>query len=87
MRKGTKAGSSKLFKGLWSSFTIGLCLTVLNKYDEGDNSWIGMNNIEGEWYIVYHGSKIDFAGEILEKGFAAWPRQALKSNDHINELI
>ena len=46
-----------------------------------------MNNIEGEWYIVYHGSKIDFAGEILEKGFAAWPRQALKSNDHINELL
>ena len=34
---------------------IGIGLNVLDKYDEGDNTWIGMSNIEGEWCVAYHG--------------------------------
>ena len=34
---------------------IGIGLNVLDKYDDGDNTWIGMSNIEGEWCVAYHG--------------------------------
>ena len=34
---------------------IGIGLNVLNKYDDGDNSWIGNNNSEKEWCVAYHG--------------------------------
>ena len=27
----------------------------MNEYDDGDNTWIGMDNIEGEWCVAYHG--------------------------------
>ena len=32
--------------------TIGI--NVLGKYDNGDNTWLGRQNIPGEWYIGYH---------------------------------
>ena len=31
----------------------GIGLKVLDKY--GDNTWIGMNNVPGEWCVAYHG--------------------------------
>ena len=31
----------------------GIGLKVMDKY--GDNTWIGMNNSEGEWCVAYHG--------------------------------
>ena len=34
---------------------IGIGLNVKDKYDDGDNTWIGMNNSEGEWCVAYHG--------------------------------
>ena len=34
---------------------IGIGLKVLDKYDNGNNNWIGMNNQEGEWCVAYHG--------------------------------
>ena len=34
---------------------IGIGLNVLDKYDNGDNKWIGMENIKGEWCVAYHG--------------------------------
>ena len=34
---------------------IGIGLKVMDVYDNGDNTWIGMNNIEGEWCVAYHG--------------------------------
>ena len=34
---------------------IGIGLNVWDKYDGGDNTWIGMNNTEGEWCVAYHG--------------------------------
>jgi len=34
---------------------IGIGLKVWDMYDDGDNTWIGMNNFEGEWCVAYHG--------------------------------
>ena len=34
---------------------IGIGLKVMDEYDDGDNTWIGMDNIEGEWCVAYHG--------------------------------
>ena len=33
----------------------GIGLKVLDKYDEGDNTWIGKDNSPGEWCVAYHG--------------------------------
>ena len=34
---------------------IGIGLNVMDKYDNGDNTWIEMYNLEGEWCVAYHG--------------------------------
>ena len=34
---------------------IGIGLKVCDNYDNGDNTWIGMNNSPGEWCVAYHG--------------------------------
>ena len=34
---------------------IGIGLKVFDKYDDGDNTWIGMDNSNGEWCVAYHG--------------------------------
>ena len=34
---------------------IGIGLNVMNKYDNGDNTWLEMYNLEGEWCVAYHG--------------------------------
>ena len=34
---------------------IGIGLKVMDEYDDGDNTWIGMDNVEGEWCVAYHG--------------------------------
>ena len=34
---------------------IGIGLRVLDKYDNGNNDWIGMENKKGEWCVAYHG--------------------------------
>jgi hypothetical protein len=31
-------------------------LNVTGKYDNGNNTWLGMNNIPGEWCVAYHGT-------------------------------
>ena len=33
----------------------GIGLKVKGKYDNGDDTWIGMNNSPGEWCVAYHG--------------------------------
>ena len=33
----------------------GIGLKVMDKYDNGDNTWLGMNNVPGEWCVAYHG--------------------------------
>ena len=37
---------------------IGYGLNVTDKYDNKDNTWLGMKNIEGEWWVAYHGNGI-----------------------------
>ena len=34
---------------------VGYGLNIADKYDNGDNSWIGFNNSKGEWCIGYFG--------------------------------
>ena len=34
---------------------IGIGLKVLDKFDNGNNLWIGMINCPGEWCVAYHG--------------------------------
>ena len=34
---------------------IGFGLKVKDKYDLGNNTWLGNNNSEGEWRVAYHG--------------------------------
>ena len=61
---------------------IGIGLKVLDKY--GDNTWIGMNNVAGEWCVAYHGIGVgqssdevkDIAGKIFKGAFKAGKRQA-----------
>ena len=33
----------------------GIGLKVKGKFDKGDDTWIGMSNIQGEWCVAYHG--------------------------------
>ena len=32
----------------------GIGLKVWGRYDGGDNTWIGMDNVPGEWCVAYH---------------------------------
>ena len=56
----------------------------MDKYDNGNNTWIGMQNIDGEWCVAYHGvgrfkdSKTikDITGKIVKTEFRGGPNQA-----------
>jgi hypothetical protein len=62
----------------------GIGLKVFDKYDNGDNTWIGMDNVEGEWCVAYHGvasgqqsdSVKDITGKIVKTTFKAGSGQA-----------
>ena len=62
----------------------GIGLKVFDKYDHGDNTWIGMNNAPGEWYVAYHGVCVGqnseqvkkITGTICKTEFQAGKRQA-----------
>ena len=53
---------------------IGIGLKVMDVYDDGDNTWIGMYNRVGEWCVAYHGvgrykesdSVKDITGKIIK---------------------
>jgi hypothetical protein len=40
-------------------------LNVSGKYDNGDNTWLGMSNVPGEWCIAYHGTSQQFVKSIV----------------------
>ena len=62
-------------------------INVLNKYDNGDNTWIGTANVDGEWYIGYHGIKSkDAVLGILKSGFLIGPGQTYEKGYNINPL-
>ena len=62
---------------------IGIGLKVMDKYDNGNNKWIGMKNIDGEWCVAYHGvgrgkdsnTIKDITGKIVKSEFRAGPNQ------------
>ena len=64
----------------------GYGLRVLNQYDNGDNTWLDYNNVNGEWYIAYHGTQIDAAQAIISGGFRAGSNQVHEKDQNINPL-
>lgn len=74
---------------------LGYGLKVSNKYDEGDNTWLGMENKKGEWWVAYHGTarwendnkkKLTIPKNIIEEGFKVGANQVHESFHNINEL-
>ena len=66
---------------------VAVGLKVINLYDFGNNSWIGTQHLEGEWYIAYHGTPlIDSIEKIVVNGFRRGPRQLCKDFPNINPL-
>ena len=65
----------------------GYGLRVSKQYDNGDDTWLGYSNVEGEWYIAYHGTGgLGVVKNILEKGFQSGSGQAYKDSDNMNPL-
>ena len=59
---GEKRGNKKYFPPLgW----IGIGLKVLDKYE--NNTWIGMDNIPGEWCVAYHGVGDGYVSDEVKK--------------------
>ena len=62
----------------------GIGLKVWDKYDNGDNTWLGMDNVPGEWCVAYHGvasgqssdNVKDVTGKIVQSTFKAGGGQA-----------
>ena len=62
-----------------------IALKVSNKF--GNNSWMGNSNIDGEWYVGYHGVKSkDSINNIFYRGFRKGPGQGYKNYSNINPL-
>jgi len=68
----------------------GFGLKVLDKYDNGNNDWLKMDNNPKEWAIAYHGigrASPDVEGitnKIIEGGFIKGSGQSLKDKDDDN---
>ena len=60
----------------------GFALRVLNKFDNGDNSWLGNEGKNGEWAIAYHGigkgNEFKKLLSIVLNNFKNGPRQFYK---------
>lgn len=63
---------------------FGYGLKVMGQY--GNDTWLGYSNVEGEWYIAYHGTSGSVGQSILDKGFKAGDGQVHQGYDNINEL-
>ena len=59
---------------------------MTKKYDNGDDTWLGYTNQEGEWYIAYHGTSGIYANAILNEGLKKGGRQLYENDNNINEL-
>jgi len=44
-------------------------LDVEGKYDNGDNTWMGMDGKPGEWAVAYHGTGFGTVPKIMTSGF------------------
>ena len=65
----------------------GIGLKVEDRYDNGDNTWLGAKNVPGEWCVAYHGvgnrqesDKVkNMIGEIINNEFKAGSGQKHKN--------
>ena len=65
----------------------GYGLRVSKQYDNGNDTWLNYNNVEGEWYIAYHGTgKLNVPKQIIEGGFRRGDRQMYKNSKNMNPL-
>ena len=64
----------------------GYGLKVSGKYDNGDDTWLGYTNQQGEWYIAYHGTSGHYANAILKEGLKKGGGQAYEGDYNINPL-
>ena len=72
---------------------IGIGLNVLNKFDNGDNRWIGMINGPGEWCVAYHGVGRNKSSDIVKSvikniyigGFKSGSNQVHENHENINK--
>ena len=68
----------------------GIGLRVIDKYDNGNNTWIGMDNSKGEWCVAYHGvgrnkkNVQERTGLIVKGGFNPGPNQVHKDHPDLN---
>ena len=68
----------------------GYGLKVWDKYDNGNNDWLGMNGNKNEWAVAYHG--IGWRGNVekitnlifIGQQFKPGPGQGLENDDDIN---
>ena len=44
-----------------------ISLFFSDKYDGGDNTWIGMSNSPGEWCVAYHGVASGLSSDNVKK--------------------
>ena len=64
-----------------------IALKVSKKYDGGNDKWLGNSNLDGEWYIGYHGVKtLKSINNIFFKGFRIGSGQYCKDDDNTNPL-
>ena len=60
---------------------VGHGLKVWDVYDGGDNTWLDYHGKNGEWAVAYHGTNLQFAECIMDKGLAPGQRQAYANYD------
>ena len=71
----------------------GYGLKVSKQYDNGDDTWLGMSNVQGEWWVAYHGAGGDSSNEeirgviksIVSNGLRAGQNQAYESYRNCND--
>ena len=85
---GQKRGPPKYLKDYIPPLKFkGYGLKVSKVYDNGNDTWLSMDNIEGEWYIAYHGTGgNEIVNKIMNEGFKAGEGQVYKNADNINPL-
>ena len=80
-KKGIRGGKEYYGPNGWTGYG----LSVNGKYDNGDNTWLGMTGKNpGEWCVAYHGTSIKFAKSIIINGLQAGPRQFHSNDNDIN---
>jgi len=53
-------------------------LNIKGKYDGGDDTWMGMEGVPGEWAVAYHGTAMCVVPLIVKNGFKPGKGQGAK---------